>query len=112
MLSSRTRMAIAGSILVVALAICAALLVPDAWLYASEFRDAHDAIDRIEAFRKTRGSLPGTLFDIGRADDEQGPLYYSRYSEDHYTISFAAPTHGFFGTYVYDSETREWHVSD
>jgi hypothetical protein len=95
-----------------ALAICAVAFVPDAWIYASEFRDAHDVIDQIEAFRKTRGFLPGTLLDIGRPDDEGGPLYYSRYSEDHYTVSFAAPTHGFFGSYVYDSETQSWHVSD
>jgi hypothetical protein len=56
--------------------------------------------------------LPGTLFDIGRPDDEGGPLYYSRYSEDHYTVSFAAPTHGFFGSYVYDSKSQTWHVAD
>src|SRR5262245_37155969 len=111
-LSSRIHIAIAGSILAAIFAICAAALVPDAWIYASQFRDAGDAIDGIETFRKARGSLPATLFDIGRPDDEQGPLYYSRYSEAHYTVWFAAPTHGFFGTYVYDSETRTWHVGD
>lgn len=112
MLSSRIYTVIAGSVVAATLAICAAALVPDAWIYASEFRDAHAAIDRIEAFRKARGSLPGTLQDIGRPDDEGGPLYYTRFSEDHYTVSFAAPTHGFFGTYVYDSTTQTWHVSD
>jgi hypothetical protein len=101
-----------AGLLAAALAIRAAALLPDAWTYASEFRDAHDAIDRIEAFQKTRGYLPETLGDIGRPDDEGGPLYYSRYAEDHYTVSFAAPTHGFFGSYVYDSKTQMWHVAD
>jgi hypothetical protein len=111
-LSSRIHLAIAGSVLTATLAICAAALAPDSWIYASEFRDARDVIDRIEAFRKARGALPGALFDIGRPDDEQGPLYYVRYSEDHYRVWFGAPTHGFFGTYVYDSKTQMWHVSD
>ncbi len=109
---SRIHMAIAGGVLAAILVICAAALVPDSWVYASEFRDAHDVIDKIEAFRKTWGSLPESLLDIGRPDDEGGPLYYTRYSEDHYRVSFAAPTHGFFGSYVYDSETQMWNVAD
>ena len=109
---SRVHMAIAGGVVAAILVICAAALVRDSWIYASEFRDAHDVIDRIEAFRKTRGFLPESLLDIGRPDDEGGPLYYARYSEDHYRVSFAAPTYGFFGTYVYDSETQTWSISD
>jgi hypothetical protein len=55
--------------------------------------------------------LPETLTEVGRTDDEQGPLYYVR-NDDHFTLSFAAPTHGFFGTYVYDSARATWHVGD
>lgn len=91
--------------------VAARLLAPDSWIYAAEFGDARETIARIESFRASRGVLPETLTEVGRTDDEQGPLYYVR-NDDHFTLSFAAPTHGFFGTYVYDSARATWHVGD
>lgn len=91
--------------------VSAGLLAPDSWISAAEFRDSHETIARIESFRASRGALPKTLAGIGRSDDEAGPLYYVRVNSD-FKLWFAGPTHGFFGTYVYDSARGAWHVGD
>ncbi|HKO54050.1 MAG TPA: hypothetical protein VJV79_40355 [Polyangiaceae bacterium] len=108
---SRTSIAIGSVVAAAAVFVGAHLLAPDHWLYAAEFRESRAAIARIESFRASRGALPETLADIGRSDDEQGPLYYASV-DGHFKLWFAAPNHGFFGTYVYDSAQGAWRVGD
>ena len=73
------------------LAMYGAKFVPDTWIYASKFRDANDVICRVEAFRRIQGRLPATLSEIGRTDDERGPLFYNVWSDHRYILSFTAP---------------------
>ena len=94
------------------LAMYGAKFVPDTWIYASKFRDANDVICRVEAFRRIQGRLPATLSEIGRTDDERGPLFYNVWSDDRYMVSFTAPRYGFFGTVAYDSITKTWQGGD
>lgn len=109
---ARAYKTIAAIVLAAVLGMSVTALAPDRWLYASKFRDADEVISRIEDFRTTRGYLPATLSDIGRADDERGPLFYNRWSEDRYIVSFSAPRYGFFGSLGYDSASKMWQGHD
>jgi len=86
-------------------------LLPDRLVYAREFRDAQDVLGRIEAYRRDHGRLPSTLAEVGRSDDEQGPIYYHLHSAGRYVVSFQAPRYGFFGMLSYDSTTHSWVAS-
>lgn len=103
---------IAGTVLTACLAMCAAPFVPDAWMYPSQFRDAYGVIGRIEEFRQAQGHLPVSLEEIGRSDDERGPLYYKLSSEDRYRVWFSAPGYGSFGALSYDSKAKTWQGGD
>ena len=109
---ARVYSVVSGIVVAAVLGMCGVALAPDRWLYPNKFRDADDAISRIEDFRNARGRLPATLLDIGRADDEQGPLFYNRWSEGRYIVSFTAPRYGFFGSLAYDSASRTWQGGD
>jgi hypothetical protein len=105
-LVSRIYKGLLAIVVVSALAMYGVTFVPDTWIYSSKFRDANDVIRRVEAFRRTQGRLPATLLEIGRTDDERGPLFYNVWADDRYVVSFTAPRYGFFGTLAYDSLTK------
>jgi len=62
-------------------------------------------IAQIEEFHKRNGRLPATTAEMGIQEDESGPVFYQRKSEDHYIVWYGT-TLG--ESMTYDSATRRW----
>lgn len=72
------------------------------------YKEAQLVITKIEEFKKVNSRLPETVKEIAPEYwKEEGPIYYEKKDENSYRVSFGLMSVG--ESYVYDSETREWH---
>lgn len=66
-----------------------------------------EIIKKIEAYKKANGHLPDSLGDIGIAEKEEGPVYYSKVNDSIYEIYY-----GFLlgESVIYNFKTHKWEI--
>lgn len=62
-------------------------------------------ISKIEEYRKQKGELPNSLFDLGIAEEMGEGPYYEKKDSLHYIVYFNI---GFDNTKIFYSKTKEW----
>ena len=60
---------------------------------------------KVEAFKQKNSRLPNSLTEIGIKEDESGPIYYQKESDQKYVLWFGT---GLGESETYDSEARQW----
>jgi hypothetical protein len=83
--------------------------LPDSLVYFGEFREARGVIERIEQYQQAKGLFPTDLCALSLPCEESAHLHYDR-NDGGYVLWFGAPSHGFFATLTYGSDTKSWQV--
>jgi hypothetical protein len=98
---------VALAIVVVAGAGLAAFLLfaPPSLLFSRNIRTGDEIVGRVEAFRKQRHVLPGSLAEAGVSESNQDKYFYERCGDTRYIV--------WFGTWLGESMTwnsanRRW----
>lgn len=75
-----------------------------AW-QADMMKEGNRLVEKIEQWKAINGRLPSNLSEAGLPDD--GPLYYNKWSDDEYVVSYA-DGRGFFTDTRYYSKNKKW----
>lgn len=69
-------------------------------------REGEALAEKVDAFMKETGRLPGVLSETGIEETETGPLYYQKQDSTHYIIWFGT---SLGESTVYHSGSKTWH---
>lgn len=62
-------------------------------------------VDLIYNYKRDKGQLPGSLFDLGVDEIEEGPIYYSRQDTDQFIVWYGTDLGE---SNVYNSNSMKW----